>query len=417
MVVSAIFPRPGNALLGTWALSSAQALRRAGAQVRVVAPVSWVPKIAGSMAGGTAWAWSRVPAFHVFPPTAPDACDDVQVAYPRWMLYQTGRLKSQAYRRPAPQIALGWRTLRRSILREARDFRPDAIVAQLSLVNGEIARRLSREIGVPFAAIDQDFEEIEDAMRLPARRDALTRIWREASAHVVIAGRMGRAARQVWPGDEPVLIHNGSQPAPPGWTPPPKPAELGGKIVVLSVGAFFARKQRPLLIRAFARAVVGRHPEATLRIVGAGDEPTYREAADIAASMGVADQVEVLGPLPPERVREEMAFADLFALPSRDEPFGVVYAEAMAMGLPILCCDDGGMAEIVTDGEHGRVVPPGDEAAVAAALDEMIGDADGRRRMGAAAKALFESSLTWDHHGRRLLAVLRDAAANRATSS
>ena len=334
----------------------------------------------------------------------------MEAVYPRWGLYQVGRLKRRAYRRPGPQTALAWWTLRRALLREVAAFRPDVIFAQLSLVNGEMARRLKRETGLPYVVLDQDFDEVEDALTLPARRAALTRVWRESDGQLVVAERMAAAAKRVWPDAKPGRIHNGSRPPPSDHTPPPRPAELVGKTVVLSVGAFFPRKQRPLLVRAFA-AVAGRHPQAVLRLVGGGAQ--FDETVRLVEELGVADRVTLTGPLPPDRVRDELAWADFFALPSRDEPFATVFAEAMAAGLAIVYGNDGGIADAITDGEQGLAVDPRDEAAVAAALDALLGDADRRGRMGRAAFELFASSLTWEQHGRKLLGVLRDAAATR----
>ena len=400
LVISAMFPRPDNPLMGTWALDSARSLRDAGTAVRVVAPVSWVPTLAGRLAGGRARAWADTPRRHDF--------DGVEVVYPRWGLYQVGRLKWRAYRRPAAQTTLAWWTLRRALLREIRDFRPDVAMAQLSLMNGETARRLKAATGLPYVVLDQDCDEIEDALTMPARRRALVRVWSEAAGRLVLAERMADAAQKVWPeGDRPSVIANGSAAPPADYAPPPRPPELVGRTVVTSVGAFFPRKQRPLLVRAFAR-IAPDHPDAVLRLVGGGAE--FEETRQLVDSLGLTGRVQLTGPLPPPRVRDELAWADTFALPSRDEPFGVVYAEAMARGLSILCGDDGGIADLVRDGVHGRIVPPRDEAAVAAALHDLLSDPAARHRMGEAGRALWRSSLTWDHHGRKLLGVLRDAA-------
>jgi glycosyltransferase involved in cell wall biosynthesis len=77
----------------------------------------------------------------------------------------------------------------------------------------------------------------------------------------------------------------------------------------------------------------------------------------------------------------------VLVLPSRQEPFGTVLAEAMAVGTPVVATDVGGLAEVVDDGVTGALVAPGDPAALARALAELAADPDRRARLGAAAAA------------------------------
>jgi glycosyltransferase involved in cell wall biosynthesis len=76
------------------------------------------------------------------------------------------------------------------------------------------------------------------------------------------------------------------------------------------------------------------------------------------------------------------AMADLFVLPSFYDTFGVVVDEAMASGLPVVTTTRvGAVADLVRDGENGRVVPPGDAEALADAVREILSDAELRQRM------------------------------------
>jgi glycosyltransferase involved in cell wall biosynthesis len=78
-----------------------------------------------------------------------------------------------------------------------------------------------------------------------------------------------------------------------------------------------------------------------------------------------------------------MRHLDVLVLPSYEEPFGTVLAEAMAVGTPVVATRVGGLAEVVDDGVTGRLVAPGDPAGLAAAVLEVLRDRD---RMGAAAR-------------------------------
>jgi glycosyltransferase involved in cell wall biosynthesis len=82
-----------------------------------------------------------------------------------------------------------------------------------------------------------------------------------------------------------------------------------------------------------------------------------------------------------------MKAADLFVLPSVAEAFGLVLAEALYLGVPVVASRVGGIPEIVTDGEDGVLVPPGDPLALAQAIGAVLGDSSLRARHAGAGRA------------------------------
>lgn len=124
------------------------------------------------------------------------------------------------------------------------------------------------------------------------------------------------------------------------------------------------------LLRAFVRVRQVR-PEARLRMIGASVEPTGDEHwRSLANSLGIADAVSIEGPAERTAVARAMARASLFVHPSHRETFGVVAAEALATGLPVVAADSGGVTEILgpQPDRFGALVPPGDPEALAAAI-------------------------------------------------
>jgi glycosyltransferase involved in cell wall biosynthesis len=101
-----------------------------------------------------------------------------------------------------------------------------------------------------------------------------------------------------------------------------------------------------------------------------GDGPLRRRLRRRAAQLGVADRVAWLGALSREEVRSEYRRCHCFVLPSHHESFGLVVAEALACGRPVVATRSGGPESIVT-AENGLLVPPGDVPALAQALAEM----------------------------------------------
>jgi glycosyltransferase involved in cell wall biosynthesis len=187
---------------------------------------------------------------------------------------------------------------------------------------------------------------------------------------------------------------------------PPGDLRRGRRAALLSVGNWVARKGLLDLLEA-----VSRLPEdaVTLHLVGDPDaEPGY--AARVRARLGAADlagRVVVHGPLPVAQVAAYYAAADAFVLASSREPYGTVYGEAMAAGLPVVGYAAGNLPHLARDGEEGLVVPTGDVAALTAALRRIAGDAALRTRLGAAAGRRAAGFPTWEETAARLFGELR----------
>ncbi|MFO1394860.1 MAG: glycosyltransferase [Steroidobacteraceae bacterium] len=116
-------------------------------------------------------------------------------------------------------------------------------------------------------------------------------------------------------------------------------------------------------------------PNITLACVGDGPDRDRFEVR--ALQRGIGDRVSFVGAVSPSRVAEYLRCADVFAGPAKTskegvaEAQGVVYAEAMLAGLPIVACDSGGIRDLVRDGETGLLVPEGDPAAIAGAITRL----------------------------------------------
>ncbi|MER7895535.1 glycosyltransferase family 4 protein [Streptomyces sp. NPDC096046] len=158
------------------------------------------------------------------------------------------------------------------------------------------------------------------------------------------------------------------------------PADSTAKVVI-AAGRLVPVKRYDLLIEAFAR-VAAAHPDWQLRIYGKGEEqPRLRELIE---RLRLWNNVFLMGAATP--MEAEWAKGSIGAAASNFEPFGMTIVEAMRCGLPVVSTDcPYGPGEIIQDGTDGRLVPVGDSDALAAALLELVGDDERRRRMSRAA--------------------------------
>jgi glycosyltransferase involved in cell wall biosynthesis len=168
------------------------------------------------------------------------------------------------------------------------------------------------------------------------------------------------------------VIHNAIR---PGWGAERRP-ELRDALgipaqrkLILIVGRLSREKDHLALLEAVA-ALAGHDPH--LLIVGEGPERARIEAR--AAALALGGRVTLTGQAP--SAEPYYGIADLAVLSSRSEGSPNALLEAMAAGVPAVATNVGGIPEIVTHGEHALLVPPGDSAALAAAMDRVLGDPD-----------------------------------------
>jgi glycosyltransferase involved in cell wall biosynthesis len=175
----------------------------------------------------------------------------------------------------------------------------------------------------------------------------------------------------------------------------------------LFVGRLVARKGVSTLIEALALL-----PHALdARVTVVGDGPERAALATLARERGLGARVTFRGRVPDAELRAAYRSADVLVLPSvvdtrgDTEGLGVVLLEAMAFGVPVVASRLGGITDIVTDGVTGRLVPPGDAAALAAALTGLARDPALGLRLVEGGRRLLREQFSWPAITARWLAV------------
>jgi len=258
---------------------------------------------------------------------------------------------------------------------------------------------------------------------LPGARSLLRRIGDEVDVLTYLAEyfriRMARALSGE-AADRMVRLAPGVDPAAfrPGAGGPRIRRQLGiapGRPVVVCVSRMVPRKGQDMLIRAWPAVREQATGDPLLLLVGDGP---YRSRLDrLAAAVGVADSVLFTGPVSWADLPAYYDAGNIFAMPCRTrragldvEGLGIVYLEASATGLPVICGDSGGAPDAVIDGETGYVVPGRDPRALADRLIQLLADPAGAAAMGDKGQAWIDREWTWDLVTQRLQQILAGPA-------
>ena len=241
----------------------------------------------------------------------------------------------------------------------------DLLHAHVSYPAGYVASILSREFGMPYVLTEHmspfPFERLmRDGRPIPE----IDRAFAGAAATVAVSPSLaqriasfGYSLPRVIPNlvDERRFV-------------PARPA--GGKFAFLTLCGITEQKGVDHLLQAIA---AWDPPAESFEFRIAGDGPLRSRYQALAAQLGVDDRVRWLGAVSPELVPGLFAQSHAFVMTSRHETFGVVYAEALACGLPVVATRSGGPDSIVND-RNGLLVEVGDVEAIAQALQQVAGD-------------------------------------------
>ncbi|MBN2204344.1 MAG: glycosyltransferase [Thermoleophilia bacterium] len=376
LVVSHLYPYPGVDR-HLFVHEQCLALRGLGVEMHVISPTPWIPRVL--------WSSSRMRRRGSKPTRA--VRDGIVADYPRFpqpprrLLFD--RLGDLAYRRVRGLPAVTGESY-------------DLIHAHQALPDGAVAAHLSRDLGIPYLVTvhGADVNRGLEGAGPVARRTA--EVLEGAAAVVAVSGVLARRLTARVPLDAVHVVQNGVPGALHGVPPTDY---LPGHRVVLAAGRLVAGKGFEHVLEALARLADRRDD---LRAVVAGEGALRRRLEALAAELGLADRVALPGRLEHEDLLAMMARADVFALPSAPEGFGLVHLEAMTQGTPVIGCLDQGPADFIEDGVSGHLVPYGDVAALTRALGATLDDPERARAVGEAGRKVAET-FTWERNARRML--------------
>ncbi len=342
----------------------ALALQRAGWRVAMLAPDLYTPRDLrrGEVASG------RGPRIRVE--------DDGVETWRRDMLVVLPRLP---YRNAAMFALCGLKLFARYLDAHGK---PDFVEAHGALNGGVAAWAIRQRWGIPYMLTEHSTAFAQGRLRW-WERDLVRRVIAGAQHCLAVSPQLAELLSQQYLGSRWQYLPN-----PLGAAfvedADARQRDPAAPFVFVCVARLSPEKGHAGLIEAFAAAFAG-EPTVRLRLIG--DGPMRSELQRLCAAQGIAGQVEFLGVLPSEQVRDQLAAADAFVLASDVETFGVAVIEALACGCPVLVTASGGPEHLV-DGGNGVVIPPRDPTVLRNALIRMRDEADRYDRAAIRASAL-----------------------------
>lgn len=189
-----------------------------------------------------------------------------------------------------------------------------------------------------------------------------------------------------------------------------------GARVMACISRYDPQKDQRLLLEAFD-VLAAQYPDLHLLLAGPATLTDYVASLDarIAASPH-AGRIRRLGSLDPSTtdVADALAATEIFVLPSRHEPFGIVVLEAWSAGRPVVVSEVGGLRHLVRDGENGRFFPSGQVAPCVARVAELLRDPARAAALGAAGRRLASESYSWEQYTETTERIYRQAEARVA---
>ncbi len=278
------------------------------------------------------------------------------------------------------------RALRKPIQKLRAESPFDAVLCAWIFPDACAVAELAREFDFPFVAIAQG-SDVHQYLRIPARREIIARLLPAASAVITRSAELARLLGDAGVGKAKLHpIYNGVDFA--TFHPADRSAarrELGlreNARTILFVGNFVAIKNPLVLIEAHAR-LCAESAFSTTELVMIGGGPLAAATRTRADQLGFGAQVILAGRMDAAAVARHMQAADVLCLPSDNEGVPNVILESFASGLPVVASNVGGIAEVHTGGELGRLVPPRDVEALAAALRTVLASPPSRESIAA----------------------------------
>lgn len=393
LVISHMYPSTFNEVLGIFVHEQVKELVRQGCEVKVVSPVPWSPFPINRMSAK--WkAYSKIPKQQMW--------EGIEVFYPRYIEFPRNYVQGLS----GLFMYLGIRTIIDNIYRK---YKFDIIHAHVAYPDGYVGLKLKHKYKVPLVVTIHGLDVCSCAPHKPTiernsrLRKTIIQVFEGANKVIGVSSKVRDIILKYYSNaDKVVFVNNGVSAINMSKN---NGVSENQKIKIISVGYLNIRKGHEYVIRA----LVGLKNEGfdfEYLIVGDGENRWFLE--NLTKKLMVEDKVKFVGRKNQSEVYSYLNESDIFCLPSWDEAFGVVYIEAMSVGLPVIACKGQGIEDVITDGITGLLAKPKDTASVEDALRKLIRNPRLRHEIGQQAKELILSKFTWSANVKRYIEIYQE---------
>jgi glycosyltransferase involved in cell wall biosynthesis len=286
-------------------------------------------------------------------------------------------------------------------LRVRSDFRADLVHAHWWFPGGMVGTWLRRWWRVPLV-ITMHGSDVRLARGSRLAAGLFRRVLTRADAVTTVSSWLATETAAIAPAVRPIVA---PMPIKPDLFYPGGPRAPDR---LLFVGKLNPQKGIEHLLRALALMRARPHVDV---VVGMGSAPA--DVAELAQSLGVADRLRWFPLLRQSELADRYRACTALVMPAVDEGLGLVAAEALLCETPVVAFASGGLTDLIVDGRTGLLVPPGDVAALARALDDLLARPDRGAGLGAAGRQAMVASFGPDSVAARYAGIYRDVLAER----
>jgi teichuronic acid biosynthesis glycosyltransferase TuaC len=370
LFLSWTYPKKNTPYLGIWAHQQALALSRKGVNVEAVSAVPYVPQFLGRFSAkmkqyADISDQEQYEGIRVHHPkiyrTKPGSWTD------RMLFHFVGKQSKRIARELDKKLSLG---------------HYDLIHAHNIFPDGAIAYYLHQKHGIPFVITLHAIDPYNSVPKRGVQKQLAERILQSASKVFAVSNRVKTSIAPYVNETRLQLFYNTF------WTHELRTVPMmktGNKIV--TIASLIEQKGIHILLRAF-QGVIERHPEFELFVIGSGEQ--YQQLIVLAVELNISHRITFFGALNHAETMNLLSQASIFCLPSWNEAFGVVYAEAMSLGIPVIGCRGEGIEDLVTNHVHGCLVEPKNVEELQKELLYLIENHNEAERIGENGKQIIE---------------------------
>lgn len=398
LIIASYFPKPFNRVMGIWALQQAKAFKNIGIEPIVISPTPYVPKIIAFN--------QKLRNYSNISYMVED--DGIKIFYPKTLRYsQLNKIYDKFPALEAFPILMSINKLVDKIIKEEKI---DLLYCHHPLIEGYVGTILKRKYKLPLVVVEHSLTDINRALKNNLRRKYYKKVLDECDIAIAVSSRVKREMEKfyydkrsekikvVLNGAESYDVLNQAQ----ALEEQSRDNKLNNVIKIISVGALTERKGHLYLIYALKELMEKGINNFECNIIG--DGPLREQLDRVTKKLNLEDRVKILGQRPHNEVIQKMKSSDIFVLPSWDEPFGIVFIEAMQIGLPVIGTLNEGISDIIRNRENGVLVEKKNYKELAAAIEFLMKDSNARKTI---AKNGYESvrQLTWENNVRKNMEI------------